>query len=380
MASIATRTTSHGKRRYVARFRTPTGVSRQQWFDRKVDAEQFLISIEAAKQTGDFADPRLGRKLFGTWWKAWTGTRVDLRPSTIARDDSYYRNHIETTFGDVALGRIDRTMLREWVAGLTASGLAPATVAKAAQLVSKALAAAVDERLIARNPAERLPLPRIESHEMKFCTPAEVVTLADTIDDRFRVFVLTAAYSGLRLGELAGLRRGRVDFLRRRIDVAEIITEVRGELFEGPPKTRAGRRSVPIPEAIADELTTWCAGMEPGDLVFPAAHGGPLRAGLFRRRYWTPACVSAGLGEVTDGHYSGLRIHDLRHTAVTLWIAAGADPKQVATWAGHSSVVTVLDRYGHLLPGHEDKVVDALETMFRAAQPTTSATVSQLHK
>jgi integrase len=68
-------------------------------------------------------------------------------------------------------------------------------------------------------------------------------------------------------------------------------------------------------------------------------------------------------------HYEGLRIHDLRHTAVALWIAAGASPNEIAKRAGHSSVVTVLDRYGHLLPGHEDSVTDALDAMATAARP-----------
>ena len=86
------------------------------------------------------------------------------------------------------------------------------------------------------------------------------------------------------------------------------------------------------------------------------------------------------MGELVKGddgvnRYTGLRIHDLRHTAVTFWIAAGASPKEVATWAGHSSVATVLDRYGHLLPGQEDRVTDVLGAMFSTATATPSAPV-----
>ena len=127
---------------------------------------------------------------------------------------------------------------------------------------------------------------------------------------------------------------------------------------------------VPIPRAIADELTSWTAGLEPGDLVFPAPQGGLLRASQFRRRIWRPAIEVAGVAP--------LRPHDLRHTAVAFWIAAGASPKEIATWAGHTSVVTVLDRYGHLLPGQEDRVTDALDVMFSEAQPATTATVLEL--
>ncbi len=91
-----------------------------------------------------------------------------------------------------------------------------------------------------------------------------------------------------------------------------------------------------------------------------------LRAGSFRSRYWTPAIRKAGL--------DGLRIHDLRHTAVALWIAAGANPKQIAGWAGHTSVSIVLDRYGHLLEGHDVDVLARLDTLATRTRPpvTTS--------
>lgn len=384
MASIQKVTTAGDAVRWRVRFRTPDGSSREKWFPRRVDAEQWLTSMEHSKLIGGFADPKLGRRTFGEWWGAWRSTRVDLRPSTVARDDAYYRNHIQARFSRVQLARIDRTMLREWVAELSASGLAPATVHKCAQLMNGALRAAQDERLIAANPADRLPLPKVEAEPMLFCTPEQVATLAESIDDRYRVWVYTAAYSGLRVGELAGLRREQVDLMRRRIDVVRTATEVRGTIFEGPPKTRAGRRSVPIPAPVIDLLAGHCADSGPDDLVFTAPGGGHLRANAFRRRFFIPAAVAAGLGAIERregadrASYGGLRIHDLRHTAVTFWIAAGASVKEVATWAGHSSVATVLDRYGHLLPGQEDRVTEALGTMFAGASSTTTAEIVRL--
>jgi hypothetical protein len=93
--------------------------------------------------------------------------------------------------------------------------------------------------------------------------------------------------------------------------------------------------------------------------ALPAPRGGPVRASPFRRRIWHPAVEAAGLAP--------LRIHDLRHSAVALWIAAGASPKGIAARAGHTSVATVLDRYGHLYAGHETAIVEALDAMARAA-------------
>jgi integrase len=182
--------------------------------------------------------------------------------------------------------------------------------------------------------------------------------------------VLVGAYGGLRLGELAALRRDRLDLMRGRVDVTETVVEVRGHHHVGPPKTRAGRRAVPLPRSVCEALAEHTADL-PGDgLVFPAPEGGFLRASLFRRRTWHPAVARAGLAP--------LRPHDLRHTAVAFWIAAGASPKEVAARAGHTSVVTVLDRYGHLLPGSEERVTDALEAMAQAAKAAPNASVVAL--
>jgi integrase len=127
---------------------------------------------------------------------------------------------------------------------------------------------------------------------------------------------------------------------------------------------------VPLPRFVADALAEDVAGLEPGALVFPAPRGGPVRPSLWRRRVWRPAVDRAGLAP--------LRLHDLRHTAVALWIAAGASPVEVAARAGHTSTVTVLDPYGHLLPGAGERVTDALDAMARSASPRGDATVHPL--
>ena len=133
-------------------------------------------------------------------------------------------------------------------------------------------------------------------------------------------------------------------------------------------------------------LTEHVAGLAPNELVFCAPDGGAARLSLFRRRFWYPACVAADVGRyVTEPrtkrkHYEGLRLHDLRHTTVALWIAAGASPKEIAVRAGHTSVSVVLDRYGHLLPGAEERVTEALDAMARASRPTPPAAVVELSR
>ncbi|MFN0026480.1 MAG: hypothetical protein ACKV2O_04730 [Acidimicrobiales bacterium] len=95
--------------------------------------------------------------------------------------------------------------------------LAPATAQKAVQILNKCVRAALDDRLIAVNPVERLPLPEIEREEMRYLTHRELAQLVDTIDPRYRAFALLGGYGGLRLGELLGLRWGRVDLLGRQV-------------------------------------------------------------------------------------------------------------------------------------------------------------------
>jgi integrase len=153
--------------------------------------------------------------------------------------------------------------------------------------------------------------------------------------------------------------------------VAEIVVEVRGVLHIGPPKTRASRRTVGLPRFVVEELAAHLA--EPGRpeaFVFTAPQGGPLRVTAFRARVWRPATRAADL--------DGLRIHDLRHTAVALWIAAGANPKEVAARAGHASVSFTLDRYGHLYPEADTALRDRLDVLYGAARPTPEGTVVRL--
>jgi len=276
------------------------------------------------------------------------------------------RAHISQELGSLPIASIDYTTVQAWVGKLSAT-LAPATVTKQYQILSKTLRAAVKAGLVPSNRAEGVDLPKVVREEQKFLTVSEIDQLADAIDPRYRTLVLVGAYGGLRRGELFALRRGKVDLMKRHLDVVEASAEVNGHHVFGPPKSRAGLRRVPLPRRLVDEIVVELAGMNADDLVWTSPDGAPLRSN-FRARFWLPAVGRSGL--------DGLRMHDLRHTAVSLWIAAGANPKAIATWAGHASVSSVLDRYGHLLPGAADPVMEALDAM----QPEAIGQVIQLRK
>ena len=351
----------NGRASYRARYRDPAGREHGRVFTRKADAQRFLTEMENAKLRGTWTHPALGRVLFGEWFVEWRRTTASLRPNTEARDERLFRLHLLPRFGAMPLARIGQREVRAWVAELSGSGLAASTVQRAYQLLSKVMAAAVDAGMIPQSPCRRVPLPRIERQEMRFLSPAEVLRLADAIRSDYRALILLGAYGGLRVGEMAGLRRSRVDLTGGTVQVIEVITEPKGRLHVGPPKTRAARRTVGLPRFVLEALAErMAAPAEPEAFVFAGPYGGALRVSLFRSRFWRPATMAAGL--------DGLRIHDLRHTAVALWIAAGANPKEVAARAGHASVSFTLDRYGHLYPEADLSLRERLEAIYAASE------------
>jgi integrase len=362
MASIERRVRD-GQVRWLVRYRDPAGRQRARTFRRKADAQGWLVENQLDLIRGRWRDPKRAQVRLAAWVEAWEATTVDLRPSTRARDETYVRAYVLPRFGGWPLGSIGQSDVRAWVAELAGQGLAPATVTKAYQLLGKILGAAVDAGILVESPCRRMPLPRVEREAPRFLTAAEVARLARSIDPRYRALVFLGAYGGLRAGELAGLRRAHVAMGAAAVEVVEVLGEVRGRLVEGPPKTRAGRRTVTLPAGVAAELAAHLAehvGAAPDARVFTAPEGGPLRLAAFRSRTWRPAVERAGLAP--------LRVHDLRHTAVALWVAAGASPKEVAARAGHASVRTVLDVYGGLYPEQDQALVARLDELHAAGQ------------
>ena len=355
MGHIQKRTNERGEVKYQARYNTPDGGERSQRFALERDADRWLDLNGADIARGPWVDPRLGKASLLTGPTSVRATTVANRPSTRARDASYLRTHVLPAFGHRELGSISHLEIRGWVAELS-TRKAPATTQKAFRILAKVLGSAVDAKVIAANPCDRVPLPKVERQEMRFLNPGEVDRLASAIAPRYRALVLVAAYGGLRIGELAGLRRGRVDVLRNTVSVAEISVEISGHLSYGQPKTRAGRRSVTLPRSVMAALNEHLSAYTEADkdaFVFTAPEGGPLRVPAWRRRHWAPAVAAAGLAPLTP--------HALRHTAVALWIASGANPLEVSRRAGHTSTSFTQDRYGHLYDDADDQLAERLE-------------------
>jgi integrase len=347
-----------GAGRWRARYRGPDGRELSRTFDRRTDADRWLASVETSKARGEWVDPALGRCTFASWVEEWSTTIVDLRPSTTDRDLRAIRVHLIPVFGDVPLARLTTPMVRRFVAVMLVTGKhSPATVRKVGQILTKVLRGAVEAGLIARSPCEGLRLPAEGRREMRFLTADQVAKLATEVGPEWECLIYTAAYAGLRWGELAGLRVPRVDLGRRSIAVVEQLNELSGRMEWGPPKTAAGRRAVSLPSGLVDLLAAQLARpmVARSGLVFPTPLGEPMRRSNFARRVWSPAMEALG--------FEGLRFHDLRHTAVALAISKGAHPKALQERLGHSSVTVTLDRYGHLYDGLDGALAESLNDL-----------------
>ena len=293
--------------------------------------------------------------------------QVQLKPTTRARYRSILDVHVIPRWGEVELAKVRHADVQKWVAELSGKRSA-ATVRKVHRVLSQVLGSAVRDGRLARNVADGIALPRVRSEERRYLTHGQVAELADacaavpvskysstTPADRaaYRLLVLFLAYTGLRWGELAGLRVSRLDLMRRRASIVETFVVVDGHVEASDPKNHE-RREVPVPRFVINELAAHVAGMPGEALVFGGEKtGSPMRSRTFQRAVFDEAAASVGL--------DGLTPHALRHTAASLAIAAGADVKVVQQMLGHKSATMTLDLYGHLFPDRLDTVADALD-------------------
>jgi integrase len=332
--------------------------------------------MEGDRERGDYHDPRAGRKLYGTVYSEWLAGKHFPKERTKLGYVSLYENHINQTFAPLPVGKITKPVVKAWVAERLNSRVGVGTIRNALRNVLKpSLDAAVDAGYLRANPALGVKLPQSEHEEMLFLDATQVRTLAEEITPPFGTLVLFAAYIGLRAGEIAALRVGRLDFLRRTIDVRESATDINGRLTYTTPKTKTSRRTLPLPSFLVEPLTQLIAPYadDPNAFVFRSPDGGPLRHGNFYARAFKPAVVRA-----LPPTLHGLRFHDLRHTAAALMIDTGADPYSIMRRLGHSSISVTFDRYGHRFPERDAAITEGLEATYRSALPSPVAEVVPL--
>jgi integrase len=222
--------------KWQARWREPGGRHRVKTFRLKADAERFLISIEDSKHRGAYHDPSLGRETLGSFWasvRADAARKGRLSERTLAYDE-LWRLYIEPDLGRRPLN----TITRADVDAIVQAAPSPWREQDTVKVLRMILGRATKAGKIATNPASRIELTKIEHHEPRTLRAEELERLVEAMPDRWRAFVLVAAYSSLRFSELVGLRVDRLELPRNRLRVEEKITGA-GHLIAGHRRRNA---------------------------------------------------------------------------------------------------------------------------------------------
>ncbi|AZS36258.1 Tn916 family transposase [Microbacterium lemovicicum] len=261
--------------------------------------------------------------------------------------------HVEPTWGARAITSIRHSEVQTWVSTISGGST---TVRRAHSILAGILDAAVADRRLAQNVARGVKLPakgnNVRGHA--YLTHAQVQVLADHA--RHPTLVLFLAYTGLRWGEATAIRVRHLDLARHRIDVRENAVKVSHQVHVGTPKSHRSR-SVPFPGFLLDPLHELIAGKSADQLVFGdgTSH---LLIPASRNGWFTAAVREARAADPTMPRVTP---HDLRHTAASLAVQAGAHVKSIQRMLGHASAAMTLDVYADLFDGDVDAVAIALD-------------------
>ncbi len=359
------------------RYTTASGgrAAATQTFLTRGDASRWLAKAEA-EHGRPWLDEDGSQIRLADYAQLWLAGRANLSPRTREIYEHQLRSHVLARLadnvrplGEQRLDRLTPEMIRAWYVALQrAKG--PSVAAKAYVRLRQVLGQAVNDDRLARNPC-RIEGGGVEHHpEQRTVTLAQLDGLADAVDRRYRALVLCAGLGGIRQGELFALRRSDFDLddsvvrvRRKRLRLAS------GQVIEGEPKSRAGRRDVYLPaqvvDALRDHLDTFTsAGADA--YVYTSPEGLPMEANNFRHRVWRPATAMLGL--------DGLKFHELRHTAGTLAAQTGATTKELMARLGHSSTRAAMI-YQHASAERDRRIAERLTAMVEEER-RRSATVT----
>jgi integrase len=364
MASIRKRTinwtTGGGESRtadrYQADFYDRSGQRHRRMFDLKKDAQRWLDEQTAGLVTGQWADPRAGKETVRAYGERWLERQV-LAHNTVATYGTILSNHIYPTLGTLRMNAVNRadiqSIVKEWL--LTA---APSTVEARYSILAIMLRAAVKDRVIPVTPCVDIRLPTVAAKGALVPIDTEtVLALRDAIYDRYRLFVVIAAGTGMRRGEILGLTVDRIgfEFATIRIDRQLARTSRSGRPLFGPPKTPSSTRTIPVGEVVIEEIKHHLAqfGHHQSGLLFTTDFGNFIGTSTIHNA-WQTAAKKVGTTATP---------HDLRHYFASAQIRGGQSIKVLQALLGHKSAVETWDTYGHLM-GDEDTrsraVMDAL--------------------
>lgn len=357
-----------GGEAWLVDYRDAAGKRRYKQFDRKRDADAYAEKAKAEVRQGTHTHDRDSITVNEAADLLVEHAEADgLERSTIKRYRELGEIHIKPRIGTRKLSELTKPMIEELRIELL-KDLSRPMAGKVLRHLSSILNRAMDLGKVGKNVAAKVKVARLKREAEKIVPPArgDLKKMIEAATDDERAMMLTFITAGLRSSEIRGLRWSDIDLQASTITIAQRADQW-GEI--GPPKSEAGKRTIPIPPELVRELKLWKLRSPPSPigLAFPSKAGTPHRHNnLLRRMYW-PLQVRAGLGvprrdadgaalldakgrPLFTGRYG---FHDLRHAAASGWIANRIDLKRLQVWIGHENIQLTLDTYGHLLADQE---------------------------
>ena len=317
------------------------------------------------------------RKRFDAYMSAWLDDiRGSVAPRTWTRYEQLVRCHATPTLGTTTLEKVTPQQLQRLYSDMTKAGSGLGTVLQTHAVIHRALKRALRWNLIPRNPADAVSRPKQRRKEMQTMAPEQALKLLETArGDRLEALFVLALTTGMRLGELLGLRWKDVDEGQGVIHLQVTLQRTKDGFVFAQPKTRGSRRQVLLTNAAkealerhrvsqtAERLVKGTAWDNEYDLVFTNLTGGPLDGTHVLRHCFRPLLKEAKL--------PALRFHDLRHTAATLLLGQGVHPKIVSEMLGHSTINITLDLYSHVTPTMQGEATRALDDLLLHSNPSS---------
>jgi integrase len=366
---IERRKTKRGAR-YDVRLRTPDGDERCRTFATLREAKAYETAEITRRNRGEWIDPRRAAIPFADVAAEWLESNPAKRGSSWVRDEVVLRRQLVPRFGRVPVSRIDQAAIQRWVNERTAERAAR-TVRREFGVLRAVMAFAVERDLIARSPCRRIKLPSAEPVVRHVIDAEGLEALADELGPRLAPTVYVGATLGLRWGEVAGLRIGRLDLLRNEVKVVEQVVRGRGGRSTlGPPKSHAGRRTITMPAwlslMLAEHLRS--RGLTAADaerFVFEWPSGGHLTYAAWRR-HWLAAVERAGLPP-------GYGFHDLRRANAPGLVAHGVDVRTAQARLGHADVRLTLELYAQTTTEADRAAAELVGSRFAPRRTSSKA-------
>ncbi|MBA3416200.1 MAG: site-specific integrase [Chloroflexia bacterium] len=353
---------------WEARVSLPAG-QRKSFYGKTRREAQDKLRV-ALKGLDDGLDLSAGRQTVGQYMARWLAdvAKPGLRPSTFKSYESYVRMHIVPDLGRHQLAKLTPQHVQAFLNAKSEAGLSPRTVQYIRAILRRALGQAMKWGLVGRNVATLVDPPRSVKTQVRPLSPEQARAFVEaTRGDRLGPLFHVAIASGLRQGELFGLRWEDVDLATGSLTVRYALQRIEGALTLVEPKTALSRRTVTLPaSAVAalraqrvrqlEERLVAGARWRDGGYVFASTIGTPLE----------PSNVGARLHKLLAA--SGLprqRFHDLRHCAASLLLAGGVAPRTIMGILGHSQIGLTMNTYAHLSPELERDASRAMDAAFQ---------------